>query len=105
MLALSLSSRVSCAVARMGTAVRKTPTFYYSFMNRDESFSASLLYFLAPIRDLLEDPNVTEVMVNGPEEVFVERGGRLFSTDRSFSSDDALRSAVHNIAQYVGREI
>ena len=74
-------------------------------MNRDEIFSASLQYFLAPIRDLLDEPDVTEVMVNGPAEVFVERGGRLFSTDRSFPSDDALRSAVHNIAQYVGREI
>jgi pilus assembly protein CpaF len=74
-------------------------------MNRDEIFSASLLYFLAPIRDLLEEGDVTEIMVNGPDEVFVERGGRLFSTDRSFSSDDVLRSAVHNIAQYVGREI
>jgi pilus assembly protein CpaF len=74
-------------------------------MNRDEIFSASLLYFLAPIRDLLEDAEVTEIMVNGPGEVFVERSGRLFSTDRSFSSDDSLRSAVHNIAQYVGREI
>jgi len=74
-------------------------------MTRDEIFSASLLYFLAPVQDLLVDPDVTEVMVNGPNEVFVERGGRLFATDRSFASDDSLRSAVHNIAQYVGREI
>ncbi len=74
-------------------------------MTRDQIFQASLTYFLAPIQDLLADPTVTEVMVNGPSEVFVERAGRLMATDRSFASDDALRSAVHNIAQFVGREI
>jgi pilus assembly protein CpaF len=74
-------------------------------MTRDEIFSASLHYFLAPIRDLLADDTVTEIMVNGPDEVFIERAGRLFATDRTFPGDDALRSAVHNIAQYVGREI
>jgi pilus assembly protein CpaF len=74
-------------------------------MNRDEIFNSSLAFFLAPIRELLEDPRVTEVMVNGPQEIYAERGGRLFRTESQFASEDALRSAVHNIAQYVGREI
>lgn len=44
-------------------------------------------------------------MVNGPEEIYVERRGKLYGTSASFLSEDALLSAVHNVAQYVGREI
>lgn len=74
-------------------------------MSREAIFEASLGYFLSPLRPFLEDPTVTEVMVNGFDEVYIERRGKLESTDARFVSDDALLSAVHNVAQYVGREI
>jgi pilus assembly protein CpaF len=74
-------------------------------MPREAIFEASANYFLEPIGPLLEDDSVTEIMVNGPAEVFVERRGRLERTDASFASEDALLSAIHNIAQWVGREI
>ena len=74
-------------------------------MSREAVFEATLTYFLAPVRELLEDDSVTEIMVNGYDEVFVERRGRLFDTDARFPSEDALITAIHNIAQYVGREI
>ena len=74
-------------------------------MSRQQIFEASLDYFLAPIGALLADESVTEIMVNGHDEVYVERRGRVQPTDIRFASDDALRSAVHNIAQWVGREI
>lgn len=62
-------------------------------------------YFLEPIGPLLDDDSVTEIMVNGFDDVYVERQGRLEHTDARFANDDALLSAVHNIAQWVGREI
>lgn len=68
-------------------------------------FEASLAYFFAPIRELLEDESVTEVMVNGPRQVYIERRGRLHETGAAFESEDALLSAIHNVAQFVGREI
>ncbi|MBX3445046.1 MAG: CpaF family protein [Planctomyces sp.] len=74
-------------------------------MNRDQIFTASLNYFLLPIRPLLDDHDVTEILINGPDQVYVERNGRLELTDIRFSGEDSLRSAVHNIAQYVGREV
>ena len=74
-------------------------------MSRQAVFEASLRYFLTPIGDFLEDPTVTEVMVNGHQQVFVERTGRIEATDACFFSEDALRSAVNNLAQSVGREI
>lgn len=74
-------------------------------MSRETIFEASLEYFLTPIGKYLTDDSVTEIMVNGFDEIYVERKGRLEETDAQFASEDALRSAVHNVAQYVGREI
>jgi pilus assembly protein CpaF len=74
-------------------------------MSREEIFSASLGFFLDPIRSFLQDDTISEVMVNGPDEVYIERRGRLEKTNARFPSADALLSAVHNVAQYVGREI
>ena len=74
-------------------------------MSRQAIFEASVQYFLEPILPLLEDESVTEVMVNGYDNVYIERHGRLQHTDAAFASDDALLSAIHNVAQWVGREI
>lgn len=74
-------------------------------MSRDTIFEASVGYFLTPIRAFLEDDTVTEIMVNGFNEIYVERNGRLEPTDASFANHDALLSAVHNVAQFVNREI
>ncbi len=74
-------------------------------MSRTAVFEASLRYFLTPIGPFLDDPSVTEVMVNGHQQVFVERKGCIEATDATFPSEDALRSAVNNLAQSVGREI
>ncbi len=74
-------------------------------MAREDVFAASLDFFLSPIGPFLEDDTVTEIMVNGYQEIYIERRGQLIETDAKFPSEDALRSAVHNVAQYVGREI
>jgi pilus assembly protein CpaF len=74
-------------------------------MSRQAIFEASLNYFLEPIGPFLADESVTEIMVNGFNDIYIERRGRLEPTTARFPSDDALLSAVHNIAQWVGREI
>ena len=76
-----------------------------SCMTRQAIFEASVSYFLSPIGEFLEDETVTEVMVNRFDQVYVERAGQLYETDAQFESEDDLLSAVHNIAQWVGREI
>ncbi len=68
-------------------------------------FEQTLVGFLGPVRQYLEDPSVSEIMINGPFEVFVERGGRIHRTDARFESHDELMAALRNIAQYVGRPI
>ncbi len=68
-------------------------------------FEASTKYFLQPIESFLQDDSVTEIMVNGHANVYVEKNGRLEKTTARFDSEDALASAVNNIAQWVGRRI
>lgn len=70
-----------------------------------EVFEQSLLKFLEPVRPFLDDPTVSEVMINGPDQIFVERKGKLYLTDARFSSREALTAALRNLAQYVGRHI
>lgn len=68
-------------------------------------FSSAIGNFLAPVKDLLADTTVTEILINGPHEIFVERGGFLTKVPHQFIDEDALRAAVNSIAQSVGRSI
>ena len=76
-----------------------------AIMSREAIFEASARYFLEPIGPYLEDDTITEIMVNGPEQIYIERHGKLHLTGARFANEDALLSAVHNIAQWIGREI
>jgi pilus assembly protein CpaF len=58
-----------------------------------------------PIEKLLADESVTEIMVNGPHDVWVERRGRLYETTVRFSDDAHLRRIITKIASQVGRRI
>jgi pilus assembly protein CpaF len=74
-------------------------------MERDEVFRATLARFLEPISEFLDDPTVSEVMVNGPDEVYVERAGMVTRTDARFEDEEALMSAARNIAQFTNKRI
>ncbi|MEJ7845862.1 MAG: CpaF family protein, partial [Acidimicrobiales bacterium] len=58
-----------------------------------------------PIDRLLNDEDVTEVMVNGPDSVFVERKGRIEKTTASFVDDTHLRRIIDKIVSQVGRRV
>lgn len=68
-------------------------------------YSETLLQFLAPIRVFIEDPAVSEVMINGPGQVYVERRGKLERVNVRFGGVDAILCALNNAAQYVGKEL
>ena len=68
-------------------------------------FEESVLSFFEPIRPFLDDPTVSEVMINGPFEIFIERKGRLSRTDARFPNAHALHAAIRNLAQFVGRRV
>jgi len=58
-----------------------------------------------PIQHLLEDSSVSEVMVNGPENVYVERGGKLTRTSVEFRDDDHVRQVIDRIILPLGRRV
>jgi pilus assembly protein CpaF len=60
---------------------------------------------LGPLEDLLADPAVEEVMVNGPDRVFVERGGLIEPTEVRFADEEELRNAIERILAPLGRRI
>jgi len=68
-------------------------------------YNHTLGELLAPVRGLLDDRCVTEIMINGPHEIFVERSGRITRTEQRFSSDGALLAALRLLAQYAGRPL
>jgi pilus assembly protein CpaF len=68
-------------------------------------FEETLLQFFAPIRPFLEDPTVTDIMINGPDQVYVERRGHLHLTDARFESREGLSAALRNAAQFAGKEL
>jgi pilus assembly protein CpaF len=60
---------------------------------------------LGPLEELLVDPEVEEVMVNGPDEVWVERRGRLQRVEAAFESEDQLRDVIERILGPLGRRV
>ncbi len=60
---------------------------------------------LGPLEDLLADPTVEEVMVNGPHQVYVERGGRIEAVEADFADEEELRNAIERILAPLGRRI
>lgn len=69
-----------------------------------EAISAEILGF-GPIEPLLNDDSVSEVMVNGPRQVYVERNGRLEMTDVTFQDDDHVMRVIDRIVSPLGRRI
>jgi len=62
-----------------------------------------LILFFQPVREFLEDDTVSEVMINGPDHIYVERKGKLVKTNAKFVSEQALKAAAVNVAKNVGR--
>jgi pilus assembly protein CpaF len=58
-----------------------------------------------PLQRLLDDPTVSEIMVNGPELIYVEQGGKLLRTGSRFTSEEHLRRVIDRIVSRVGRRI
>lgn len=60
---------------------------------------------LGPVFAFLQDPSVSEILINGHDEIFIERNGHLEKTNAQFGDEDSLLAAVNSIAQSVGRRI
>ncbi len=70
-----------------------------------EVYDQTILQFFEPIRPFLDDPAVSEVMINGPDQIYIERKGRLELTSARFATREALMAALRNLSQYVGKPV
>ncbi|HUU58263.1 MAG TPA: CpaF family protein [Phycisphaerae bacterium] len=74
-------------------------------MVRTNIFETTVEHFLKPIMSFMADPAVSEIMINSPDEIYIEREGRLVRTDARFEDEEALLAAVNNVLQYTGKRL
>src|SRR2546428_227077 len=60
---------------------------------------------LGPLEQLLEDPEVSEIMVNGPKTIFIERRGRIAQAEQTFQDEVQLRRVIDRIVSSIGRRV
>ncbi|PKM62838.1 MAG: type II secretion system protein E [Firmicutes bacterium HGW-Firmicutes-21] len=58
-----------------------------------------------PIEELLKDPDVSEIMVNGPNKIFIEKSGKIFLSPMRFRNDEHVLNVIDRIVSQVGRHI
>jgi len=60
---------------------------------------------LGPIQKLMDDPQVSEIMINGPKKIFIEKNGKKSLTDVSFASEDELKKIIEKIYSARGKRV
>lgn len=113
--AMGMIERVSQAIAASNTAMtRGAVELEAKRLLRTESpwqASQSLrsvlghVLGLGPLEPLLDDPDTTDILANGPNEIWIERGGELELTDVSFTSNDELIAVVERMIAPLGLRI
>src|SRR5215218_2769242 len=72
---------------------------------RLEAEIADDIFGYGPLERLLADPSVSEIMVNGPKDIWIERAGRLSETPLTFSDASHLRRIITKMVGQIGRRI
>ncbi len=74
-------------------------------MDAKDVYQVSTRRFLAPILPLLDDPDVSDILINGPDTIYYEKKGKLRLFDSKFPSAKLLEAAAINVAEFSGRRI
>lgn len=107
-------NQISASLAERGTAVQAGLTKVYEQTGvklpeslRNQLFREILdeLIGFGPIQSLLDDPEITEVMVNSPNQVYIERKGKLILTNVIFDSEDHIMRIIERIISPLGRRV
>ncbi len=90
--AVTAETQEPASIMKVGTGVHR-------------AFEASLEFFLSPLMPFFRDPEVTEIMVNGHDCIYIEKKGRIETTKATFATEADLQAAAANIAQFVGQPL
>jgi pilus assembly protein CpaF len=74
-------------------------------MPSQELFVRTVEHYLAPIKAFLDDPGVTEVMINRSDDIYIEKDGKVVHTDARFDDQEAYEAAINNVLQFTGRSL
>ena len=98
-LELECERRVRSMVASMGQGIDP--------VDRDRLVREILdeVFGLGPLQSLMDDDEVSDILVNGPEQVFVERNGRIEKVPLRFRDDDHLLNVIRRIVRHSGRRL
>src|SRR3989440_3731208 len=97
--AARITEALNAVVAEMGLSLTKP--------EKQRMLDSVLNDFLGlgPIEALIADPSITEIMVNGPDQIFVEHKGKLTLSTVQFESEDQLRRVIDPVVSTIGRRI
>ncbi|MCR4441963.1 MAG: CpaF family protein [Peptococcaceae bacterium] len=85
----------------------KTREYYLDLSERQEVIRQvfNAMRRLGELQPLMEDNSITEIMVNGPEHVFIERGGSVYETNITIESREKLEDMIQSIVSRVNRAV
>jgi pilus assembly protein CpaF len=104
---LSNPAKVRKQVEEIFNAILDSESIVLSRTERQrlfESITADIIG-LGPIEPLLADEDVSEIMVNGPKQVYIEKKGKLIKTDITFTDDDHVMRIIDRIVAPLGRRV
>ncbi|MCR5249437.1 MAG: CpaF family protein [Lachnospiraceae bacterium] len=81
---------------------------YALALKEKQELSRDLFYAIRRLdilQELTDDPKVTEIMINGKDHIFIERAGRLYRWEKSFSSDEKLQDVIQQIVAKCNRSV
>ena len=84
--------------------IEKFPASYEE-KRRLEKLAIANIIGLGPIQPLLDNPEITEIVVQRYDNIVVEKNGKIFSTKTVFSDEQALQNVINRILQPVGRAV
>ena len=99
--------RLHSQIRHLATKVCKTRRELLGRVDRERLLEELIaeIYGVGPLQQWMDDPEVTDILVNGPYTVYVERNGRLELTQTLFADDDHLLRIIRRIVSQVGRRI
>ena len=63
------------------------------------------IFGLGPLEDLLRDPDISDILINGPKQIYIEKKGRLVVSETTFRDNDHLLTVIQRIASAMGRRV
>ncbi len=104
---VSRTNEVRATIKEMYDAILQEESIILGRKERDALFEQIVaeILGLGPLEPLLADESITEIMVNGPKKIFVERRGKVQRVNLAFESDEHLMRIIERIVAPLGRRI